>query len=390
MSENFKICGVLRLVFRMLTVLAPVGSIAGPATYMTSDPLAIAIQPSDQVNCKGNKVTFAVAAIGGEGKIHFSWLRKRPGEPGFSSFGAKDSTKLPVAAVGGAESPDGTLYKVVLSDLSASITSREAVLTVNQVTGISPVGTATFTVREGENLSFRVLTAGRAPVSWQWIRRAGTNDWRSLTDNQIRTGCQSDQLLFNGITPADTGTYKVRITFPTTATGQCTETSTVSRKILVVAARDTEPPTFLQTGNEIIPFCPDQLIDAEWSDPASALVATGGGNHVIPAHCNKYDLSPALFRDNQTDTSGLILHWGIFQPGNNSIAITDMNGIRLDNQTGQVSGYPVSIPLGDQDDNTEYEIVYWLEDKAGNLTPDSARYRKILRLVSLPALTGNF
>ena len=154
----------------------------------TPGTLTISVQPADQTDCKGNKVTYSVVAKGGS-ILHYLWKRKRPTDPAFVAFGAADSTKLAVYNIGtGTEAPDGTLYQVTVADLSGTITSRQALLTVNQITGIAPVGIATFTVNEGDNLNFTVLTSGNPPNSYQWIKKFGSNDWRDLTDNTTISG----------------------------------------------------------------------------------------------------------------------------------------------------------------------------------------------------------
>ena len=77
---------------------------AGSSALATT--LRISVQPVDQTDCKGNKITFSVIAEGGIGAIRYLWKRKRPADAAFASFGAKDSTKLPVCDIGvGSESP---------------------------------------------------------------------------------------------------------------------------------------------------------------------------------------------------------------------------------------------------------------------------------------------
>ena len=187
--------------------------------------LRISVQPVDQTDCKGNKITFSVITEGGDGMIHYLWKRKRPEDVAFASFGAKDSTKLPVYNIGvGSESPGGTQYQVVVGDQKDTLTSGIAVLTVNEITGIAPTGMANYTVNQGENLWFKVLTSGNVPSAYQWIKKYGSNDWRDLIDNATISGSESEQLSLTKILLADSGIYKLRVTFPTINGNQCVET----------------------------------------------------------------------------------------------------------------------------------------------------------------------
>ena len=194
--------------------------------------LNIKVQPENQADCKGNKATFSVVAEGGTGPVHYLWKRKRPQDVEFSTFGAKDSTKLAVYNIGSAtDSPDGTLYQVTVSDQINMVMSVIATLTVNQISGISPVGVATYTLNQGENLWLKVLTSGNIPLAYQWIKKFGSNDWRNISDNATLSGSQRVQLDFTKIAIADSGTYKIRVSFPTINGNQCTETSTITRRI---------------------------------------------------------------------------------------------------------------------------------------------------------------
>ena len=171
MSKATLMCISVLFILRISPTMEPFknslpGSCQDSFVFPNSGILKITIQPIDQNDCKGNKATFSVSSEGGTGSTHYQWLRKRPSESAFLSFGADDSTKLPVYNIGvGSESPNGTQYKVTVSDDLGTLTSSIATLTVNEITGIAPVGVATHTVRQGENLSFQVLTSGKAPTA---------------------------------------------------------------------------------------------------------------------------------------------------------------------------------------------------------------------------------
>ncbi len=351
----------------------------------------IVVQPVDQTDCKGNKVTFSVLATGGAGKFHYLWTRKRPVDTVFSLFGALDSMKLPIYNIGvGSDAPSGTMYQVLVADQNGSILSRNAVLTVNEITGISPVGIATYTVNEGDNLSFRVLSSGNPPTGYQWIKKFANGDWRDLTDNSILTGCRSDQLNLTRISIADSGLYKVRVTFPTVNGNLCTETSSITRTIHVKPVVDTEHPVFLNLQNCNLALCPSDLVLANWSDVTSDIQPVRLKFHRLQKFCTQFDLSTENFSDNVTPSADLVLHWGIFETFTPFDPILDETGMILDDQRGQFSLHSEEIDLeSSTSGNQYYWIIFWLEDRAGNITPPSERYIVTVTVPARPDMVLN-
>lgn len=354
--------------------------------------LIISSQPADQTDCKGNKVTFSVDAQGGVGTIHYLWKRKRPADAAFVAFGAKDSTKLPVYNIGtGTEAPDKTLYQVTVSDQVTEIISSPALLTVNQITGISPVGVAVYTLNEGESLSFNVLTSGNPPSAIQWIKKYGSNDWRDVTDNSTVSGGTSNQLRFTKISVRDSGIYKVRVTFPTRNNTQCTETSAITRTIHVKPVIDTEPPLFVNLSSRNITVCPDNLEQAEWNDIQQDILPERAIYHRLHKFNTRFDLSFNNFNDNITPGSDLILHWGIFSAASPYGPVMDAAATILDDITGQISLHPENIDLeGLANGSKTYRIIFWLEDRAGNLTPDAFRPVVTLTVPARPEIVAKF
>lgn len=357
-----------------------------------ANPLNIAVQPANQADCKGNKITFSVATEGGVGVIHYQWKRKRPADTAFSSFGAKDSTKLPVYNIGaGNEAPDGTLYQVTVTDQDTVVTSVIASLTVNEITGIAPVGVATYTVNQGENLWFKVLTSGNIPNAYQWIKKYGPNDWRDLADNSIVSGSQREQLNFTKISVADSGIYKLRVTFPTMNGNQCIETSTITRKVFVIPVVDNEPPIFLNLTNEYKTLCPEDLVQADWSESLDDILPARIKYYRLHRYSTLFDLPTIQFSDNVTPSTDLILHWGIYSITSPFNPIRDEAGTLLDDRVGQISLHPENIDFehlvsGDQ----TYQIVFWLEDGAGNLTPVDNRHKIDVTIPLRPEIISDF
>jgi hypothetical protein len=358
----------------------------------TTDPLTIVVQPADQADCKGNKATFTVVATGGSGPIHFFWKRKRLADSTFAEFGAKDSTKLPVYNIGtGIEAPDGTLYQVTVSDQLGAVVSNIARLTVNAITGIAPVGVATYTLNQGGNIWFKVLTSGNTPSAYQWIKRQGIGIWRDLADNSIITGSQGEQLSFNHLSLPDSGLYKLRVTFPTISNNYCTETSTITRKINVLPVVDTMPPLFVNLSDEVRLLCPTNLEMAYWDYVLENIVPEGKSFYYFAKNNPLLNLSTTSFSDNITPSADLLLHWGIYTMDNLRTPIMDLSGTILDDRTGQISNHPENFELIRQTaDNPSFQVTYWLEDLAGNLTPDSLRHRLYLSIINRPEIISSF
>lgn len=354
--------------------------------------LTITLQPEDLNDCKGNKVTFSVGTQGGTGTIHYLWKRKRPADGSFMTFGAKDSTKLPVYNIGvGVEVPDRTLYQVSVSDLETELTSLPAMLTVSQITGISPVGVAVHIINAGESLVLKVLTSGNAPSAIQWIKKYGTNDWRNVADNSRVSGSSSEQLTFTKISVPDSGIYKVRVTFPTKNNSQCTETSQIIRTIRVNPVIDTDPPLFVNLSDNSKILCPDDRETAEWSEMQRDIMPERALFHRLHKFNTQFDLSFTNFCDNITPDSDLILHWGIFSATSPYEPIPDEVSITLENMAGQISLHPENIDLESQPEGGgTYRIIFWLEDGAGNLTPDMLRYKITLTVSSRPEIVSKF
>jgi len=357
----------------------------------TPGTLTISVQPADQTDCKGNKVTYSVVAKGGS-ILHYLWKRKRPTDAAFASFSAADSTKLAVYNIGtGTEAPDGTLYQVTVADQSGTVTSRQALLTVNQITGIAPVGIATFTVNEGENLSFNVLTSGNPPSTFQWIKKFGSSDWRDLTDNSTISGSRSVQLTFSKIALSDSGVYKVRVTFPTMNGDQCTETSSITRTIHVKPIVDLIPPFFVNLEDTTETFCPDGLEMAEWNESLQDILPERIKYYRIHKFSPQFDLSVSHFSDNVTPQADLVLHWGIFQADAPFDPVSDSAGNQLSDTKGQISHHVEDIDLESYSSGSRsYRIIFWLEDRAGNLTPESLRHRITVTIPLRPEIAKLF
>jgi hypothetical protein len=181
---------------------------------------------------------------GGTEPIIFTWQRKLPSEPDFSDIPAgapgisyPSSGTIRVANVGSYDNPGGSRYRVIVSDINGSATSTDALLTVNEITDIipsvaSPAKTNVI-LCQGAGFSFTVMTSGTPPVACQWKKYLSPGVWVNLTDNSVISGSQSAVLSFTGATPAESGLYKVNITFHSSFTDCQVDSETRTRKLTI-------------------------------------------------------------------------------------------------------------------------------------------------------------
>jgi hypothetical protein len=246
-------------------------------------------------------------------------------------------------------------------------------------------------MNQGENLWLKAQTSGNSPSGYQWIRKSGPSNWQDITDGLTISGSRDAQLNFTKISVADSGIYKVRVTFPTINGNLCTETSTITRRIFVTAVPDTEPPKFLKLDNDIKQLCPDDLVQAGWNDSIEAILPDEKNSCLFHKSGTLFDLSTVNFSDNLTPSEGLVLHWGIFSDDILQLPVTDVAGTVLEDMTGQVSGHSENINFEAMTaSNQTWQILFWLEDAAGNLTPDSLRYKITVRIHRRPEILSSF
>ncbi|MCG6190126.1 HYR domain-containing protein, partial [Maribellus maritimus] len=207
-------------------------------------PLSIVTQPTSLIDCEGHIVSYDVEASGGKGNYTYIWQRKTPSNGSFSNLTAGGNISFPtpdelrIENVGSSQDPDGTEYRAIISDECETLISDVATLSVNEITGLDPSysdGSITdITICEGENFSYTVTTSGETPVSYQWKKFISTNNWGNVTNNGIISGSNSATLTFTNATPAESGEYKVTVTFPSSG-ADCNVTSDTRERNLTVS-----------------------------------------------------------------------------------------------------------------------------------------------------------
>jgi len=222
-----------------------------PLPLTMPQALVIVTHPTDVIDCEDHVVSFKVVISGGTDPITYTWQRMRPAEPDFTDLpaGAPNISyptpgTLRIDNVGGFENPGGSRYRVVITDPSGSVTSSDALLTVNEITDILPsvaLPSKTNVILCGAIVfSYTVFTSGTPPVAYQWKKYASPGVWSDLSDNAVISGSQGPVLTFTHPTPAESGQYKVHLIFH--ATGADCNVSSDSRIRVVTFYSAPEAP----------------------------------------------------------------------------------------------------------------------------------------------------
>ena len=212
-STNQNISGLSAGTYTV-TVTGAGGSCTGTASVIISQPdhpLTIVTQPSDQTDCYGNTVEFNIAVEFVSGNATYQWQSKPPAGS-FSDMTGETSSSLTAHEIGvNGLNTDDTEYRVIVTDDCGSVTSESALLNINSVTGMT--GRVNFTICDGEGTSYEVSTDG--PVTgYQWSFNDGTG-WNAITDGGAYSGTTTQQLTISNATSAETGGYRVSVTYVT-------------------------------------------------------------------------------------------------------------------------------------------------------------------------------
>jgi hypothetical protein len=224
-------------------------------------PITITEQPISQTDCYYNTVVFRVG-FASTGSINYQW--ESNAGSGWTLYGSLGNTsispiKLSIDNIGAnGINLDGTLYRVILSDEYDTIVSQTAILTVNEISGISPKNTQTV-LCVGGNFSFTANTAGLLPISYQWLRNGNP-----LTDGILNgitiSGSNTPSLNVTNASTSESGSYQIRViynVFDGVSIGKtCQITSQLTRNVTV----NPLPTAFLISSDEDNVICTGQIV----------------------------------------------------------------------------------------------------------------------------------
>jgi hypothetical protein len=163
------------------------------AVLTVNVPPSITTQPQGQTVNVGANVTFSVTASG-TAPLSYQW---RFNGTNISGATATNYTKTNV------QLSDAGNYSVVVTNVAGSVTSSNAVLTVNNTNTPPSITTQpqSQTVNQGANVTFSVVATGTPPLSYQW-QFNGTNI----------SGATSTSYTKNNVQSSDSGNYSVVVT----------------------------------------------------------------------------------------------------------------------------------------------------------------------------------
>ena len=160
------------------------------ATLIVNVPPAFTIQPQSQPVLQGDSATW-IAAATGTAPLSYQW---RFNGANLSGATGTSYTRLNALAA------DAGAYSVVVTNVAGSITSSNALLTVN----IPPAITSepqSQTVNQNGQVTFTVTAAGTAPLSYQW-----------RFNGNILSGATTTQYRLTNVQSASAGSYAVVVT----------------------------------------------------------------------------------------------------------------------------------------------------------------------------------
>jgi hypothetical protein len=204
-----------------VVVTGTCGTVTSSNAVLTVNSVTvISTQPAaTQTVCAGTAATFTVAATGTA--LSYQWKKN-----GTDITGATSATY----SIASTTAADAATYTVVVTGTCGTVTSANAVLTVNAITAITTQPVAQ-TACPGTSVTFTVAASGSGTLSYQW-KKAGTDI----------TGATSASYTIGSVTAADAASYTVVVT------GSCgTVTSAAAALTVNTTTGITTQPAAAQT-----------------------------------------------------------------------------------------------------------------------------------------------
>ncbi len=195
------------------------------ANLVLSQPAAMVIstEPVDFADCVGATAQFSVVHTAGVGTVTYTWQKEISGTwTNLANGGDISGANLGSLQISNIELPDTGLYRVLVADDCLADTSMAAQLIVNDLVSLTP-GNVTTQICSGNDTAFTVIVSGENPV-YQWQKNiSGT--WTDLTDGAVISGSNSYRLKFSGTSTAETGEYRVVVSFDSSSGSGCSISS---------------------------------------------------------------------------------------------------------------------------------------------------------------------
>ncbi|MDB6169166.1 MAG: hypothetical protein JWM88_2030 [Verrucomicrobia bacterium] len=224
----------------------------------------VTLQPADTAVAVGNVAHFSVAVTGtpvAYGYAYYQWQKRTSGAgvwndvtDGAGIFNGATTASLTV--YGTVVGMTGDQYRCLVSNTGGSTTTNAATLTVNQPPTVTtqPVNA---TASVGQTVSFTVVAAGTAPLSYQWQKYStpipgATSATLTLSNVQTSDIGSYGAMVTNlaGFTYSNFASLAVAATAPTILTSPQTQTVAAgATTVFSVTASGTSPFTYQWTKN---------------------------------------------------------------------------------------------------------------------------------------------
>jgi PKD repeat protein len=188
-------------------IISPHANLIGNATIVVRDLPAITAHPSDRVICEYGATAFTVTATGSE--LTYQWyVNKGSGFEALTEGGVYFGTAAATLNIfGGTRDLNGYVYNAVVTGCGTSVTSGDALLTVNTppVIEVQPVESI---ICLNDNTSFTVVASGTG-LTYQWQVNSGSG-FSNVTDGGVYSGATSSTLNLTGV-PAGFNNHMYRV-----------------------------------------------------------------------------------------------------------------------------------------------------------------------------------
>jgi hypothetical protein len=243
--------------------------------------------PLPQTDCYGNTVNFSTEVTGNFGSISsYRWESRSPSGSWTTISdltniiqGSSTST-LTIHEIGVNNlNRDGTEYRVIAVTTNCGpLTTNPAVLHINSINSIDP-DDQNPNICQGEDYDLTVSATG-AVISYQWKFNDGSG-LVSLTNNGTYSGTNTSHLTIANATPAQTGDYRVTISFQTInqdghPTDTCIRTSTLTRHLTVSPSPTISGPSVVCQNSTHVYSTESGMTNYVWNYTGGTLISGGG------------------------------------------------------------------------------------------------------------------